>query len=247
MLAISEREIRRNCPHKNLIRVIWNQWRTENKLAKRGVHFRATAVHQVASAYASMNADEFDGINARQDWANWRTIPRALHGHVPEHALRVLDLGCGTGSSTRVLAYYCPIGSHITGFEIAEPLLDIAGRREYRHRDGGMTHVDFVCQGVTETLRQPDGEPVPAASVDVVNASGVVGHHLNAETFPLLRAELDRVLKPTGVAMLDVGPSLGADTLRGLMEEAHFTCLGRYRSCWVDPNGELVFRRGICD
>ena len=74
---------------------------------------------QVLSAYSAMSATEFDAINARQDWANWRTIPRAMNGHLPNHPLRVLDLGCGTGSSTRVLAYYCPVGSHITGFEIA--------------------------------------------------------------------------------------------------------------------------------
>jgi len=245
MLAFTEKEIRRNCPHKNLIRLFWQQWRTENRLAKRGVRFRATAMKQVVSAYSAMSATEFDSINSRQDWANWRTIPRAMNGNVPDHPLRVLDLGCGTGSSTRVLAYYCPADSHITGFEIAEPMLEIAAKREYRHRDGRMTHVDFVCQGVTQTLLQPDGEPVPNASVDLVNASGVVGHHLTPETFLLLLAELQRVLTPAGVAMLDVGPKIRAGRLRTIMEAANFTCLGRYRSWFGDPTGEMVFRREI--
>jgi SAM-dependent methyltransferase len=243
MLSIPEKDIRQSTPHKNLVRVLWQQWRTEQQLAQRGVNFRATAMPQVRSAYAAMSETEFDAINARQDWANWRTIPRALNGHVPEHPLRVLDLGCGTGSSTRVLAYYCPAGSRITGFEIAKPMLEIASQRDYRHRDGTVTKVDFVCQGVTQTLRQPDGEAIPDASVDLVNASGIVGHHLNAETFPLLLTELQRILKPTGIAMLDVGPKLGADSLRTLMQAAGFVCLGHYRSWFADPTGELVFQR----
>jgi SAM-dependent methyltransferase len=247
MLAITENEIRRNSPHKDLIRLVWRQWRTENQLAQRGVRFRATAMSQVVSAYSAMSATEFDAINARQDWANWRTIPRALNRHVPDDPLRVLDLGCGSGSSTLVLAYYCPVGSHITGFEIVEPMLEIASQREYRHRAGRMTHVDFVCQGVTQTLLQPDGEPVPSASVDLVNASGIVGHHLNPDTFPRLLAELQRVLKPNAVAMLDVGPSLRAGTLQALMEAADFICLGRYRSWFADPTGEMVFRRDALD
>jgi len=35
-------------------------------------------------------------------------------------------LGCGTGSSTRVLAFYCPQGSHVTGYEVAAPLVETA-------------------------------------------------------------------------------------------------------------------------
>ena len=122
MLTISDAEIRQKGPG-GLLAVLWRQWRTERALAKRGIHFRATAIDQVAAAYAAMSQQEFDAVNGRQDWANWRTIPRALDGHVPDEPLRVLDLGCGTGSSTRVLAHYCPPGSHITGYEIAEPLL----------------------------------------------------------------------------------------------------------------------------
>src|SRR5471030_438629 len=143
MLNISEQEIRSNGPGR-LLRVCWRQWRTERALARRGIHFRATDFNQVLAAYAAMSQAEFDAINGRQDWANWRTIPRALSGHVPDRPLRVLDLGCGTGSSTRVLAFYCPHGSRITGYEIAEPMLVFARRREFRQRDGSMANVDFV-------------------------------------------------------------------------------------------------------
>jgi SAM-dependent methyltransferase len=156
--------------------------------------------------------------------------------------LRVADLGCGPGSSTRVLAFYCPEGSHIIGYELVPGLVEVARRRLYPHRSGRPARVEFACQGVTEPLRGGDGELVPACSLDLVNASGVVGHHLNADTVRPLIAELQRVLVPGGIAMLDVGPTLRAPLLSRLMAAAGFTRLGHWRSWWLDPTGEVVFR-----
>jgi SAM-dependent methyltransferase len=235
MLVIHENEIRRNGPGR-ILKVCWRQWRAERALARRGVRFRATALEQVIAAYAAMSQAEFDAVNGPQEWANWRTIPRALAGHVPDRPLRVLDLGCGTGGSTRVLAFYCPPRSRITGYEMAEPMLAFARGREYRQHDGSRANVDFVCQGVTEPL------PEPNASVDLINASGVIGHHLKPETIGPLIAEIVRVLPPGGVAMLDVGPTMPARTLRRIMTDADFMYLGRYRSWFGDPTGEMAFR-----
>ena len=240
-LIISEREIRTHGPGRALA-VCWRQWLAERRLAKRGIHFRDTDPGKVAAAYGAMSPAEFDTINGRQDWANWRTIPRALCGHVPNRPLRILDLGCGTGSSTRVLAWYAPAGSHITAYEIAEPLLEIAKSRDCRHASGTSACVDFALQGVTEALRQPDGNLIPDNSVDAVNASGVVGHHLNDSTVLPLIEELNRVLRQGGIAMLDVGPSLKENDLRLLMEAADFIYEGHYRSGWWDPTGQVVFR-----
>ncbi|MSQ96858.1 MAG: class I SAM-dependent methyltransferase [Gemmataceae bacterium] len=242
MLIISEEEIRQS-GRGGLLAVLWRQWCTERALARRGIHFRATEIDQVAAGYAAMSQEEFDAVNGRQDWANWRTIPRALNDHVPDEPLRVLDLGCGSGNSTRVLAHYCPRDSRITGYECAEPLLTFARRREYRHRTGARAQVDFVCQGVTQKLCGPAGNPISGGCVNLINASGVVGHHLNPETFSALLAEIARVLAPSGVAMLDVGPTLPGPVLQSLMAAAHFTFLGHYRSWFGDPTGEMVFRR----
>jgi SAM-dependent methyltransferase len=155
--------------------------------------------------------------------------------------LRVLDLGCGTGSSTRVLAHYCPAGSRITGYELAEPILAYARRRDYRHQSGAPVRVDFVCQGVTEPFPELD------RSVDLINASGIVGHHLKPETIGPLLSEMRRILKSDGVAMLDIGPTLRGKTLRRIMEGAGFGYLGRYR-CWFgDWNGQMVFCRRATD
>jgi SAM-dependent methyltransferase len=190
-----------------------------------------------------MSDEDFAAINARQDWANWRTIPRGLSGNVPDRALRVLDLGCGSGSSTAVLAFYCPSGSHITGYEMVLPLLDMARRRAYVHRSGQPARVAFVRQGVTERFVEAGGEMVPDHSVDLVNASGVVGHHLHADSVPPLVQELCRVLATGGIAMLDVGPSLPAKDLLPIMTAAGFRALKHVRSWFLDPTGEIVFRK----
>jgi SAM-dependent methyltransferase len=242
MLIISEKEIRRHRPG-NALGVCWRQWRAERTLARRGIHFRATQPDAVAAAYAAMSDADFAAINARQDWANWRTIPRGLSGNVPDRAVRVLDLGCGSGSSTTVLAFYCPVGSHITGYEMVQPLLDMARRRTYPHQSGKPVQVSFVCQGVTEPFLEAGGDRVPDRSVDLVNASGVVGHHLHADSVLPLVQELCRVLAPAGIAMLDVGPSLRAKDLLPIMTAAGFQAIRHVRSWFLDPTGEIVFRK----
>jgi SAM-dependent methyltransferase len=235
MLHIDECDVRRHGPGC-LIGVCWRQWHAERALARRGVHFRTTDLAALGAAYTAMSDGEFDAINGRQDWANWRTIPRSLSGNVPDRPLRVLDLGCGTGGSTRVLAFYCPPGSRITGYELAAPLVEIARRRSYPDRDGRPADVTILCRGVTEPLPESDG------SVEVVNASGVVGHHLDAMSVRPLVAELQRVLKPGGAALLDVGPTLGDAELSALMTAAGFARLGYRRSCFLDRTGQVIYR-----
>lgn len=241
-LLISEREIRAHGPG-NIVEICWKQWIAERALGLRGVRFRSTEVAEVEAAYGAMTQAEFDAINGRQAWANWRTIPRALSGNVPDRPLRVLDLGCGAGTSTEVLAFYCPRGSNITGYDLAQPLISFARRRAYRHRSGAPAQVDFRCQGITETFRQADGTPVAEESADVVNACGVVGQHLTAVGLDALLEEVRRVLQPRGIALLDPGPRLHSTLLRERMAAAGFAFLSRPRSWFGDPNGEMVFRK----
>jgi SAM-dependent methyltransferase len=240
LLHINERDIRRNGPGRLAV-VCWRQWRAERALTRRGVRFRTTDVAALAAAYAAMSDREFDAVNGRQDWANWRTIPRSLSGRVPDRPLRVLDLGCGTGGSTRVLAYYCPAGSHITGYELAAPLVEIARRRRYVHRGGGAADVSLCCQGITQSLRDAGGKPVAGGSVDVVNASGVVGHHLDPVSVRPLVAEIKRVLRPGGAALLDVGPTLGDVELTAILTAEGFVRRGYRRSCWLDRTGQVIY------
>lgn len=227
----------------NLLTIFWRQWWAERSLAQRGISFRTADAQAVQAAYAAMTPDEFDAINGRQAWANWRTIPRALSNNVPDRALRVADLGCGSGQSTEVLAYHCPAGSVITGYELSLPMIGMAKRRQYRHNSGIFVNVSFRHQGVAERWHSADGSSVDDGGIDVVNASGVVGHHLNPETVVPLVRELNRVLSADGVAMLDFGPTLSRCELEGCMSAAGFESAGRYRSSFFDPYGQLVFRR----
>jgi len=92
VLHLDESAIHRQGPG-GILGVCWRQWRTERALARRGVHFRSTDPAICAAAYTAMTADEFDAINGRQEWANWRTIPGAINGRLPDRPLLVLDLG----------------------------------------------------------------------------------------------------------------------------------------------------------
>jgi SAM-dependent methyltransferase len=241
LLHFNKRNSRHNGP-LDLLRICWRQWWTEHALSRHQVHFRLAEPQACAAAYAAMTPDEFDAINGRQDWANWHTIPHALNGRLPNRPLRIADLGCGNGGSTRVLAYYCPADSRILGYELVPSLVDIARQRRYLHASERPVSVEFVVQEITQPLRQPNSQPLPAQSLDLVNASGVVGHHLTAETIQPLIAELSRVLKREGLALLDVGPTLPARSLKRLMTDAGFHFLGRYRSWLLDPNGQLLFQ-----
>jgi SAM-dependent methyltransferase len=240
--VVPEADIRRPIPG-NLFRVCWRQWLAERTLARRGLHFRSNDPDLVTAAYAAMTAEEFDAVNGRQDWANWRTIPRCLNRHVPNHPLRIIDLGCGTGGSTQVLAWHAPTGSHLSGHELAEPLLAVACRRRYLDRMGQPVRVDFVGQGLMEPLREKDGGVVADEIADVVNASGVLGHHFSPQTIGPLIAELRRVLRPSGIAMLDVGPTLPERELTRMMNAAGFRKLGHWRSWPLDPTGQVVYHR----
>jgi SAM-dependent methyltransferase len=227
----------------SLLEVCWRQWRTERALARRGVRFRTTDPVAVESAYAAMSDVEFEAINGRQAWANGRTIPRALAGRLPARPVLAVDLGCGTGPSTRVLASCIPPGSRVIGYELAAPLAKVAGTRTYRGPDGKPADVTFVCQGVTEPLIDPQGKQLAAASVDVANASGVVGHHLTELTVGGLVSELARVIAAGGFALLDVGPTLRDEALTHHMAPAGFERLGRFRSWWLDPTGQVLYRK----
>ncbi|MEX0716681.1 MAG: class I SAM-dependent methyltransferase [Planctomycetaceae bacterium] len=240
-LRLARREIRRHGPG-NIVKVCWKQWRTERELARRGIVFRSSDPLAVRAAYSAMSEREFQDVNGRQNWANWRTIPSALSGLLPDRPLFVIDLGCGAGDSTRVLACCAPAGSRILGYEVAEPLLEIARCRSFSNRHGEPISVDFRNQPITETFREPNGERLPPGCVDLVNASGVVGQHLDRESAQRLALEVRRVLKSDGLAVLDAGPSLPPRALTAVMREAGFRRVRYRRSSLFDLTGQVVFR-----
>jgi SAM-dependent methyltransferase len=239
-LLITDRVIRQDTPH-DLVRMFLRQWKTERRLARRGIFIRTSDPNVLEASYSRMTRDDFEGVNARQNWVNWRSIPRAMSGLVPDRPLTIVDLGCGIGSSTGVLAFYAPLGSRILAYEMSRPLVNIASTRAYLDRSGENANVRFHCQSITTPLSTFDSTPL-GQSVDLASSSGVLGHHFNVDTMQLLAAQLKAVIRPGGLAMLDSGPTLSASDLAGIMASAGFVEVRRCHSWPLDPTTLIVFQ-----
>ncbi|HXT02477.1 MAG TPA: class I SAM-dependent methyltransferase [Elusimicrobiota bacterium] len=211
---------------------------------RRRVRFRRQENAEAVRAYCAMTPAEFEGINARQRWANWRTIPRSLHGRLPAAPCKAVDLCSGVGHSAQVLAYYLPRGSEILGLEYNPEFVRAAEARSYEGAGGEGVKVRFRTQSVLETFRDAAGEPLADASVDLVNACGALGIHFVEADLERLLDEVARVLKPGGLAAVDSG-SEGVDHARmiRMFEKRGFETMGRAKSCFLDRFTHLCFRK----
>jgi SAM-dependent methyltransferase len=191
-----------------------------------------------------MRDGEFEHINACQDWANWRTLPRLIRSIPVPGPWTVIDLGCGQGLSTEVLAWCCPPGSSLLGYDLSESALRVARQRVYRHPNGITENVRFVTQAIDQPWKSPDGSVIGDASTTLINACGVVGHHLSESRFERVAAEIRRVLAPNGWALLDSGPKLGRQSLSRIMEANGLAHRSRVASWWFDRYGQSAFSFG---
>lgn len=218
------------------------QQEVERDLNGRGLDFRSDDPRVVERAYSAMTAEEFHLANSRQQHANWILIGHALNRLVPNRPLKVIDIGVGTGTSTQVLAHFLPVGSHITGYDISAALILIAGQQKYRHFRGAVVETDFVAQSVADTFRQTDGCPVPDASVDYINSSGIVGHHLDKAQMKRFVAECRRVLHPHGLVALDMGPAFSQSEMVAVLDQFGLTLVKRVQIVRGARIGQLIFR-----
>jgi SAM-dependent methyltransferase len=221
--------------------LFFNRWRTEFGLKRQGLRFRDEDSAVSDHAYASMTSDEFARINACQAWADWRVIPPLIEKVDAPRPWRIIDLGCGQGISTEVLAWCCPAGSSLLGYDLSESALDVAKKRAYRHWDGSPANVYFKVQEVDQPWRDSDENIIENSSVTVVNASGFFGHHLAEERLMKIADEIHRVLAPGGWALLDSGPQLGRRKLERMMSARGFTLQLHRRSWWLDRWGQSAF------
>lgn len=220
----------------------WSELKVE---LQTNLTFRRRQNAEALRAYCAMSGREFDGINALQRWANWRTIPGCLKGRLPDRPCRAVDLCSGAGDSTEVLAYYLPPGSEILGLEYNPVFVDKAGRRTYLDAHGRPVKTSFRAQSVTETFRGASGEPLPDGSVDLVNSCGSLGHHFDADLLELVAAETHRVLKPGGLAAVDSGTQgIVPAQMTRIFQRLGFGVLGSARSCWLDRSVQICFQRG---
>jgi SAM-dependent methyltransferase len=208
----------------------------------RRAHFRADRNDDACRGYEAMTSGEFAGVNARQRWANWRTIPLNLDGALPDRPVTIIDLCSGIGDSTEVLAWYAPPDSRILGLEFNPGFAARAAARAYRDARGRSVAVAFRVQSVLEEFRGDDGT-LAAASVDVVNSSGAVGCHFAPAAAATLAREVARVLRPGGLALIDAGAH-GTDeaTLARIFSNLGFTRVRSARSCLLDRYVQVCFR-----
>lgn len=130
-----------------------------------------------------------DHAGGRSDWFREDLIWRLESAH-PLSGRRVLDLGCGTGSSSVVLAEH---GAVVVGVDTEQMNLDVATQRA---KDLGMEHccsfVRIPYLGVETSLL-----PFRNESFDLCTLIGVLEHMLPSER-RACAAEIRRVLKPGG-------------------------------------------------
>ena len=108
---------------------------------------------------------------------------RALAALAPKPGERVLDIGCGSGATTLMLAEAVAPGGEAVGVDISRPMLDVA-----RRRSAGMTGVRFH-------EADAQSEPFAAAGFDAVfSRFGVMFFEDPAAAF----ANIHRALKPGG-------------------------------------------------
>jgi SAM-dependent methyltransferase len=211
---------------------------------KRKADFRDAGNEAARAGYLAMSAGEFEGVNARQRWANWRTIPRGLDGACPARPQLALDLCCGTGDSTAVLAWHLPEGSRIIGLEFQPEFVEQARTRSYAHAGGGAAEVSFRAQSVLERFRDADGGELAAGSIDLANSSGAVGCHFHADATAVLAAEIARVLRPGGLALIDAGEDgTPPAEVERIFAALGFALLRSSKSCRVDRYRQLCLRK----
>jgi ubiquinone/menaquinone biosynthesis C-methylase UbiE len=142
---------------------------------------------------------------AYTDNAPWRASCAALAGHLPADVRRVLDLGCGPGTTVTALAAVLP-GRQWIGGDLSGRMLRLAQRR-------------LLDAGVAASLTRLDALALPLADATV---DGVVGHsflYLVADEQQVLQ-ETWRVLRPGGrVAFME--PAAGYVSPAGIWRVGH--------------------------
>lgn len=198
-------------PTETTIRSFWNRAAEENP-------------HWYVSSYGRYDADR----NLDEFWASgstiWSDIKRVI-GYTPESSDTVVEIGCGVGRLTRVIA---PEVGRVMALDISEKMLAIA-------RQANLPNVDFrVAQG----FALPG---IPDKSVNLSLGYCVFQHLPSLTALKSYLSEMHRVTKPGGTIAFTLTPRnwktwlLPVLRLRAYLRE-HLSSggpKGVYRKEWV--------------
>ena len=125
-------------------------------------------------------ADDYDNQMLEVDYVAPTVIAQLLCGHVSDKSAEILDVGCGTGLTCRLLADrgYCSLD----GIDLSPDMIRVAG--------GQGIYRDLIVGDVNRTIERD------ADSYDAVISSGTFTHgHVGPEPFD----EIFRILRPGGI------------------------------------------------
>lgn len=245
-LRITESEVQRmaqiHAPTRALPVVLIRQWLAEflPRILK-GANIRKDGNANVFKAYEKISPDELKSVNMRQHWAAWRAIPRSLSNVINNTPLFAVDLCCGLGESSQILAHYLPEGSKILGVDFNSRFVASA---KSRARSCAPTQLHFRTQSVLDPLRDESGTLLPKASVDLVHSIGALACHFTfSETKSVVKNAV-RVLRPGGILILDMRKS-GRErrSLESMILRMGFKHVKCASSCAFDRTSQECFQK----
>ncbi len=150
----------------------------------RAIAHNRTAHDRIAGAYDSRHPEIFNDVEqSRLASVLARVVPSAAGR---DGAVRVLDVGCGTGNVTRQLL---SLGAQVTAADLSPKLLGEVARRL-----GPNSRLQL------QRLNGTDLQPLAVASFDLVVTYSVL-HHV--PDYAALVREMARVVRPGGVVFID--------------------------------------------
>jgi ubiquinone/menaquinone biosynthesis C-methylase UbiE len=138
----------------------------------------------MAEAMSDVRAD-FDRIAllSGEEWDHSSHYHGFLARHIPGRCREALDIGCGTGAFSRLLATH---SERVLALDLSPNMIGLAGERSAR-----FPNIDFRVADVTAL-------ELPAEKFDCIAAIATL-HHLPTEE---VLSKLKRALKPGGVLLV---------------------------------------------
>jgi len=231
-----------HAPTRVLPLVLLRQWVAEIlPRLLRGANIREGGNENVYNAYEKLSPEELKAVNMRQHWAAWRVIPRSLSDVVNDAPVFAVDLCCGLGESSQILAHYLPVGSKILGIDFNSRFVECAKRTA---RNCAPNELHFRTQSVIDPLHNENGTLLPKESVDLIHSIGALAFHFTyAETKAVLKNAV-RVLRPGGTLILDMRKSgRPRCSLEAMILRMGFKHVKSATSCGFDRTAQECFQK----